>query len=70
MTGKADPHLIIRERTCKELGRRMLRAHLEKRYEDARALAERIAYRPSFRLVEPPEWLDTPTRRDCSDEAR
>lgn len=52
---KTDLHLVIREGGRKELGQKMLRAHLEQRYEDARALVDRIAYRASLRSVKSPE---------------
>jgi len=53
MGDKRKLHLAVHEGGRKELGRRMLRAHLDRRYEDARALVDRIAHRASLAPVDP-----------------
>lgn len=53
------PPLVVLEGGREALGRAMLRAHLEHRYEEARALVDRIASRATLRPVSeddgPPE---------------
>ena len=49
---KPTLHLVIRDGGRKELGQQMIRAFIEFRTDDARALVDRIAHRASLRLVE------------------
>lgn len=51
MTHRPRIHLVVREGGRAELGRRMLRAYLEHRHAEGRALVERIAHRACLRVV-------------------
>ncbi|MBS0576845.1 MAG: hypothetical protein JSS45_10580 [Proteobacteria bacterium] len=49
---KVDHQLRVVAGDGKELGRQMLRVHLDRRYEEARALVDRIAHRASLTLID------------------
>lgn len=55
---RSDLKLVVCDGGRQELGRQMLRAHLERRYEVARALVNRIAYRASLIPATPSERPD------------
>ncbi|MBS0576843.1 MAG: hypothetical protein JSS45_10570 [Proteobacteria bacterium] len=59
MKDKPDLRLVVSQGGRKELGRQMIRAHLEHRLEDARALVDRIAYRAPLKSVDPREPPDS-----------
>lgn len=52
MTTRPKPHLVVHAGDRAELGRQMLRAYDEHRYEDGRALVARIAHRATLRVVD------------------
>lgn len=52
--------LVMLDGGREALGRAMLRAHLEHRYEDVRALVNRIAHRGSLAPVGPSARSETP----------
>jgi hypothetical protein len=66
---KPELRLVVREGGRKELGRQMLRAHLEHRWEDARAIVDRIAYRATLRLISKGEPADAASRNEGEDQA-
>lgn len=52
MKNRPNPSLSVHDGGRKELGRQLLRAHLEHRYEDARILLDRIAYRATLQPID------------------
>lgn len=64
MTEKTRPYLIVREGGRKELGRQLIRAMIEFRGADARAIADRIARRGKLQLAHYSGLAPKPDRAD------